>query len=238
MIEEASKAISKDVEKSGIGWKISNHRNEPNKQALRAPLGSRKAEVKAEVVKEEVKAEEASDDDMSPPRGAPAVSRAQASSPPRSAARKDGDSDISPRAADNAMIRMVTYHPLVLLQHRALVMILMLICLLLGVHLLSADPRLHLRPGLLYARTAIVISHPHAADNAMIQMLTYHPLVLLHRKAAAMIQMLTCLLPVVLQRKAAAMIQMLTYHLLVVLQHRAAAMIQMLTYHLLVVLQH
>jgi len=96
MIEEASKAISKDVEKSGIGWKISNHRNKPNKQALRAPLGSRKAEVKAEVVKEEVKAEEASDDDMSPPRGAPAVSRAQASSPPRSAARKDGDSDISP----------------------------------------------------------------------------------------------------------------------------------------------
>merc|ERR1719353_1993098 len=126
------------------------------------------------------------------------------------------------------MIRMVTYHPLVLLQHRVLVMILMLICLLLGVHLLSAEPRLHLRPGLLYARMAIVISHPRAADNAMIRMVTYHPLVLLQHKALAMIQMLTCLLLVVLQRKAAAMIQMLTYHLLVVLQHRAVVMILML----------
>jgi hypothetical protein len=138
-----------------------------------------------------------------------------------------------PRAADNAMIRMVTYHPLVLLQHRVLVMILMLICLLLGVHLLSAEPRLHLRPGLLYARTAIVISHPHAADNAMIQMLTYHPLVLLHRKAAAMIQMLTYHLLVVLQHRAVVMILMLISRRRVTNPRRGKGMTQMLTYRLL-----
>jgi len=79
---EASKI---DVEKSGVTWKISNHRKQPNKQALRSSGG-----VKAEIVKE-VKEEE-SDQDLSPPRKVAAASIKEGSAKKR----HDSDSDMSP----------------------------------------------------------------------------------------------------------------------------------------------
>jgi len=87
-VEEAQKV---DVEKSGVAWKISQHRTTaPAKQALNA---SRVAGAvgQAKVIKEEDSDDEGGD--LSPPRAKP-----PAKPPAKPAARKrhDSDSDISP----------------------------------------------------------------------------------------------------------------------------------------------
>mmetsp|Transcript_10261 Transcript_10261/g.18763 ORF Transcript_10261/g.18763 Transcript_10261/m.18763 type:complete len:570 (+) Transcript_10261:57-1766(+) len=86
-VVEAQKKTAADVEKSGVKWKISNHRTQPPKKALRAPATAGRAHV----IKEEGSGED--DADLFP-------SPAKDLSPPRTSrqpeAAEGGDSDLSP----------------------------------------------------------------------------------------------------------------------------------------------
>mmetsp|Transcript_132943 Transcript_132943/g.230086 ORF Transcript_132943/g.230086 Transcript_132943/m.230086 type:complete len:570 (+) Transcript_132943:59-1768(+) len=86
-VVEAQKKTAADVEKSGVKWKISNHRTQPPKKALRAPATAGRAHV----IKEEGSGDD--DADLFP-------SPAKDLSPPRTSrqpeAAEGGDSDLSP----------------------------------------------------------------------------------------------------------------------------------------------